>query len=138
VPPAAPTGAARPTGSLARTAGAALRAIFGPRAPRAPPPLDLDALAVAARERDYFELVGVPRTCSSEEARRAADALLDRLGEPGDGAPPDPTGQLADVRQVALDARDVLGEDALREAYAKAIAAPTGEAAGPVARPSGE
>ena len=113
-----------------------LRAWFGgrPRAAR-PQPLDLDALAVAARERDYFELLGVSRSCSAVEARAAADALLARL-EPG-GATHGP----AEVRQVVLDARDVLGDDGFRTAYLDAlggIGEPAGDTAVPVAPPPSE
>jgi hypothetical protein len=131
-PPPAPPGpvagpvAASPRPALARTAEAALRALFGARAPRVSPAEArgrLQALAEAARGRDYFELLGLPRDCTGEEARLAADALLAGLERDlkleDDDA--EAGAWLAEVRQVALDARDVLGDDALREAYRKAL-----------------
>ena len=103
-----------------------------------PPPLPLDTLTDAARTLDYFEVLSLPRSCSGEEALRAADALLAALerlprrpGATGDDG-------RADVRLVVLDARAVLGDDTLREAYRKGLSAhraPTGAAVTPVAPP---
>jgi hypothetical protein len=101
------------------------RAHFGGRGTRRePPPIDQEALADAARERDYFELLGVARSCTADEARAAADALLARIE-----AAQDEADGWAEVREVVLDARDVLGEDALRSAYRDALgdAAPSPE-----------
>jgi hypothetical protein len=101
-----------------------LRAWFGGR-PRPARP----------QPRDYFELLGVPRSCSADDARAAADALLARLEPTGDAD------ASAEVRQVVLDARDVLGEDALRTAYLHALGGigdPAGETSVPVAPPSPE
>jgi len=121
-----------------------LRALFGggsraapnPAAPPAPPaarpdPAELrarlEALAAAARTRDYFEVLGLPRTCSGEEARRAAEALADEVAHDFAEVAEDPSLTLtlapliADVRQVLLDARDVLGDDASRTAYRQGL-----------------
>jgi hypothetical protein len=118
-----------------------LRAVLGALGPRArpppapgPAPLDLAALAAAARERDYFEVLSLPRSCSADEARQAADRLLAGLDRA-----PEEVGGLADARRVVLDARDVLGDDARREAYLGALGGPPAGAADPLApaRPEG-
>ena len=118
-----------------------LRALFGggsraapnPPAPPAarPGPAELrarlEALAAAARTRDYFEVLGLPRTCSGEEALRAAQTLADELRHDFAELAEDPSltlmlaPLLADVRQVLVDARDVLGDDALRSAYRQGL-----------------
>lgn len=127
--------------TLARTAEAALRALFGSRAPRAasgPPPIDLAALVEAARTRDYFEVLSVSRSCSSAEARDAADALLAAVEHQDEGTSEGHAARLGDLRQVLLDARSVLGEDALREAYRTALGEPARDVAGAVAAPRTE
>jgi hypothetical protein len=124
----APAAAERARAGLARSAGAALRAMFGAR-PRPSArdadaaPVDLAALAAAARERDYFEVLSLPRSASSAEARDAATRLLASL-ERAAGEPAHDASDLADARQGVLDARDVLGEDGRREAYRSALGGP--------------
>jgi hypothetical protein len=113
--------AARP--ALARTAEAALRVLFGARSARLAPAearARLEELGHLARTADYFEVLGVPRGCTTEEARLAADSLLaaaERDLAPAITADPSLAPLLQDVRQVLLDARDVVGDAARREAY---------------------
>jgi CheY-like chemotaxis protein len=124
--PAAPEAA---RSGIARGAEAALRALFGQRPRgRERDEARLATLVEAARTRDYFEVLGLPRTCTSEEARLAADALLalvDRAAQrPDEQAEPLPEGGLSDARQVLLDARDVLGDDARRDGYRTGLGDP--------------
>lgn len=105
-----------------------LRALFGgtPRTSKlgaAEARARLEGLAQGARTRDYFEVLGLPRSCSGEEARLAADALSASVERDlaADRADPSLAPLLADVRQVVLDAREVLGDDALRILYREGL-----------------
>jgi hypothetical protein len=99
----------------------AFLSVFGGRA-RAEERARLEAAAQAVPDGDYFSLLGLPRDCSSVGATAAVDALLSlldaRAGDRADAASLHP-----DLRQVLLDARDVLGDDSRREAYRAAITA---------------
>ena len=99
----------------------ALLSVFGGRA-RAEGRARLEAAGQAAPDGDYFAILGVPRDCSAADAAGAAEALLALLdaqaGERAEAPPPDP-----DLRQVLLDARDVLGDDSRRGAYLAALTA---------------
>ena len=89
---------------------------------RALPPVDLAALGSLVRSSDYFAILGVPRRASPREIREAAARLVSELdlirlapqAEQG-------SAELHEIRQVVLDARDVLCDSALRAAYLKGI-----------------
>ena len=71
------------------------------------------------RRADYFTILGVARGCTPHEVRAAADRLLAEFEPrrfPGH-ADDDLTARLDEIRDVLQDAREVLADDALREAY---------------------
>jgi DnaJ-class molecular chaperone len=84
--------------------------------------LDLPHVLALARTADYFSLLGVPRCASGADIRDAATRLLSALElrrlttPPGTGS-----SDLQEARQVVLDARDVLADDAMRAAYLNGI-----------------
>jgi hypothetical protein len=99
----------------------AFRSLFGARRTGAPDRGRLEALVAAARTRDYFEVLGVPRTCDGVAVWQAADALLGLLDRFEQGSGNAPLEGLGDARRVVLDAREVLGDDALRAEYLRAL-----------------
>ncbi|MGB8933320.1 MAG: hypothetical protein WCC48_18905, partial [Anaeromyxobacteraceae bacterium] len=72
-----------------------------------------------ARRADYFTILGVARGCTPHDVRDAADRLLAEFdprrftGRADD----DLVSRLEEIRSVLQDAREVLADDALREAY---------------------
>lgn len=143
-PPAPPAPPPPPWKSPAATAESALRALFRRRSrapaeptssaadgvarrlataiPPAPTaPFDLARVVSLARSADYFQVLGVSRAASATEIRDAADRLLAGLDARSLAAREDESTELREARQVVVDARDVLAEDALRAAYLKGI-----------------
>jgi preprotein translocase subunit Sec63 len=92
-----------------------------PERARSAGPVDLERLLTLARSSDYFSVLGLPRSASGAEVHeRAAQLLFDLEAvrpAPGGG----PRSDLQEVRQVVLDAREVLADDDLRAAYLKGI-----------------
>jgi CheY-like chemotaxis protein len=75
------------------------------------------------RRADYFAILGVSRGCTPHDARDAADRLLAEF-DPRRFASyrdEDLTARVEEIRQVLQDARAVLSEDALREAYVEGL-----------------
>jgi hypothetical protein len=72
-----------------------------------------------AREGDYFQFLGVERDVTGYEVERAADRLRERF-DPARFADPafaDQRAAIEEIREVIEDARAVLGDTQLREAY---------------------
>jgi hypothetical protein len=71
------------------------------------------------RRADYFTILGVSRACTPHEVRDTADRLLAEFdprrfaGQVDD----DLNARLEEIRSVLQDAREVLADDGLREAY---------------------
>ncbi|HSN15402.1 MAG TPA: DUF4388 domain-containing protein, partial [Anaeromyxobacteraceae bacterium] len=75
------------------------------------------------RRADYFAILGVARSCTPHEVRDAADRLLAdfdprRYAGHGDD---DLVARVEEIRRVLLDAREVLADDELREAYVEGL-----------------
>jgi CheY-like chemotaxis protein len=146
--PSAKPSAPRRPGALAESA---LRALFRRQAqppPPAPPPgpqvvdapprdlldgkaarradvpvpaVPFSQLVERARTADYFAVLGLRRSASRGDVADASARLLGdidarRLTPAGYDSP-----EIDDVRQVVVDARDVLSDDELRAAYLKGI-----------------
>jgi hypothetical protein len=84
-------------------------------------PVPLSELLELARTADYFAVLGLRRSASRGDVADAAARLLGdidarRLTPAGRDLP-----EMDEVRQVVLDARDVLSDDELRAAYLKGI-----------------
>jgi hypothetical protein len=93
--------------------------------PEATREIDLARLADKldqARRCDYFTVLGLPRSSTSHEVREAASRLEEAL-EPGRlaGNPGETLANLGELLQVVRDAREVLGDDRLRQAYLSAL-----------------
>jgi CheY-like chemotaxis protein len=76
-----------------------------------------------ARRADYFTILGVARGCTPHEVREAGDRLLTefdprRFAGHGDD---DLVARVEEIRRVLLDAREVLADDELREAYVEGL-----------------
>ncbi len=71
------------------------------------------------RRTDYFTILGVARGCTPHEVREAADRLLAEFDPRrfAGHADDDLDAKLEEIRSVLQDAREVLSEDTLREAY---------------------
>lgn len=78
-----------------------------------------------ARRCDYFTVLGLPRSSTSHEVREAAGRLEEDLDprRHADGGDPALTEGLGELLQVVRDARAVLGDDRLRQAYLAALGA---------------
>jgi CheY-like chemotaxis protein len=75
------------------------------------------------RRADYFTILGVARSCTPHEVRDAADRLLadfDPRRFTGH-ADDDLVAKVDEIRRVLLDAREVLSDDELREAYVEGL-----------------
>jgi len=75
------------------------------------------------RRADYFIILGVSRACTPHEVREAADRLLAEF-EPrrfAGHADDDLVAKVEEIRRVLLDAREVLADDELREAYVEGL-----------------
>jgi CheY-like chemotaxis protein len=76
-----------------------------------------------ARRADYFTILGLTRACTPHEVREAADRLLaefDPRRYPVENDE-DLAARLEEIRRVLQDAREVLAEDELREAYVEGL-----------------
>jgi hypothetical protein len=75
------------------------------------------------RRADYFTILGVARGCTPHDVREAADRLLAEFdarrfaGHKDD----DLAAKVDEIRRVLQDAREVLAEDGLREAYVEGL-----------------
>ncbi|GEJ56964.1 hypothetical protein [Anaeromyxobacter diazotrophicus] len=96
--------------------------------PAAPPrrrPLDrgwVEEMLRQAEQADYFDLVGLPPDCSREDVLQAAGRLLEELAP--ERVPPSDAillDKVEEIRRVLAEARDVLADDPLREAYRRAL-----------------
>jgi hypothetical protein len=77
------------------------------------------------RRADYFTVLGVGRACTPHEVRQAVERLLAEL-DPARFAGLREEGledALGEIRQVVLDAREVLADDRLRAEYLQALGA---------------
>jgi DNA-binding response OmpR family regulator len=120
-----------------RRAEAALRATHedvaaelrrNPPAPEPLPPLAaarVAALLQLVRGADYFDVLGVARTCTSTDARRAASRLLVEFAAERRVSPCGVHDReaLAEIREVVMDADAILTDDALRARYIAATEA---------------
>jgi hypothetical protein len=84
--------------------------------------LDLARLAEKldqVRRADYFTILGLSRGATPYEIRGSADRLLAELDAPRWALLDEPglDDRIAEVRRVVAEARDVLADDELREAY---------------------
>ena len=67
---------------------------------------------MAATKRDYYEVLGVTRTTTGEEIKRAYRRLAMKY-HPDRSSDPDAPARMREI----LEARDVLGDDRKRRAY---------------------
>jgi hypothetical protein len=75
------------------------------------------------RRADYFTILGVARGCTPHDVREAADRLLAEF-EPRRFAlhkDEDLDAKVEEIRRVLADARDVLSDDDLRDAYVQGL-----------------
>jgi CheY-like chemotaxis protein len=72
-----------------------------------------------ARRADYFTILGVARSSTPHDVRDAADRLLAEFDPHrySGHADDDLVAKVEEIRSVLLDAREVLSDDELREAY---------------------
>ena len=80
--------------------------------------ITFEALLRRVRECDYFEILGVGLEASGDEVRAAHARLKDRAKSLAKESPI-PRSHLDEVQSALDEARDVLGEPSLREAYAR-------------------
>lgn len=75
------------------------------------------------RRADYFTILGVARSCTPHEVRDAADRLLAEFDPRRFAglADDDLTAKVEEIQRVLLDAREVLADDELREAYVEGL-----------------
>lgn len=75
------------------------------------------------RRADYFTILGVARSCTPHDVRDAADRLLVEFDPRryAGHADDDLAAKVEEIRRVLLDAREVLSEDGLREAYVEGL-----------------
>jgi hypothetical protein len=76
------------------------------------------------RRADYFTILGLSRTATPHGIRTAADRLVAEMDDPRWALTGDPelAEQLAEIRRVVVEARDVLCDDELRDAYLAGLA----------------
>src|SRR5687767_807268 len=72
-------------------------------------------MSVAATKRDYYEILGVARTATGEEIKRAYRRLAMKYHP--DRASPDKKEEYETLFKECAEAYEVLGDDAKRERY---------------------
>ncbi len=108
--------------ALVETGALAVRRLAGRAGPEAARAIDLARVSDKldqARRADYFTILGLPRSSTSHEILEAVARLEAEL-DPGrhDGAFDEAlAARLAEILGVVRDARDVLGDERLRQAY---------------------
>ncbi len=77
--------------------------------------------AEQVRKLDYFQVLGVPQAATAYEIDRAHERLMQEFhpGRFSEAVRRDLSEELADIEAVAVEARDVLRNEALRDAYAR-------------------
>lgn len=108
--------------ALVETGALAVRRLAAPSGPEAARAIDLARVEDRldqARRADYFTVLGLPRTSTPHEILEAADRLEAELDPGRHGGATDEAlaARLAEIQQVLRDAREVLGDDRLRQAY---------------------
>jgi CheY-like chemotaxis protein len=75
------------------------------------------------RRADYFAILGVARSCTPHDVREAADRLLADFDPRrfAGHADDELVAKVEEIRRVLLDAREVLADDELREAYVEGL-----------------
>lgn len=96
-----------------------------PAAPARPRPLDrgwVEEMLRQAEQADYFDLLALPPDCCRADVEQSVGRLLAELAP--ERCPPSDAillDKVEEVRRVLGEARDVLGDDRLREEYRRAL-----------------